>query len=275
MPCSAISKQPTSSAGPYRFLVARTIRKPECRSPSKASTTSTRCSSSRGPAIAPSLVTCPIDDHGHAACAWPPGPGRAVTSRTWVTPPGEPSASAVPMVCTESTHQQRRVHLLDVAEHRAEVGLGGEEEPVGERVGPPGPQPHLGGGLLAGHVERRPARLGPATRHLEQQRRLADSGLAGQQHHRARHQPVAEHPVQLADPGQRPGGGIGRHLRDRHRLAPGRRGLDRRQLRRARLDHAAPGLALTAAADPAGASSSRTRCRCGTVAPRSSPCRTR
>ena len=27
----------------------------------------------------------------------------AVTSRTWVTPPGEPSASAVPMVCTEST----------------------------------------------------------------------------------------------------------------------------------------------------------------------------
>ena len=57
MPVSTRSKQPTSSAGPNLFLVARTIRKPECRSPSNASTTSTRCSSIRGPAMAPSLVT--------------------------------------------------------------------------------------------------------------------------------------------------------------------------------------------------------------------------
>ena len=102
MPVSAISKQPTSSAGPKRFLVARTIRKPECRSPSKASTTSTRCSSSRGPAMAPSLVTCPtmITAIPRRLATRTRAP---VTSRTWVGPPGEPSASAVPTVCTESS----------------------------------------------------------------------------------------------------------------------------------------------------------------------------
>ena len=102
MPCSAISKQPTSSAGPYRFLVARTSRNPECRSPSKLSTTSTRCSIIRGPAIAPSLVTCPtmITAMPRRLATRTSAP---VTSRTWVTPPGEPSASAVPTVCTESS----------------------------------------------------------------------------------------------------------------------------------------------------------------------------
>ena len=57
MPSVARSKHPTSSTGPKRFLIARTIRKRELRSPSKCSTTSTRCSSTRGPAIEPSLVT--------------------------------------------------------------------------------------------------------------------------------------------------------------------------------------------------------------------------
>ena len=102
MPSSPISKQPTSSAGPNRFLVARISRKPECRSPSNASTTSTRCSSSRGPAMFPSLVTWPMMITAMPRCL-ATRIKAAVTSRIWVTPPGEPSASAVPMVCTEST----------------------------------------------------------------------------------------------------------------------------------------------------------------------------
>jgi hypothetical protein len=57
MPSPVISKQPTSSVGPNRFFSARTKRSAVWRSPSKLHTTSTRCSSSRGPAIVPSFVT--------------------------------------------------------------------------------------------------------------------------------------------------------------------------------------------------------------------------
>ncbi len=57
IPLSCNMKQPTSSEAPKRFLTPRTIRSAVLRSPSKCSTTSTRCSSERGPAMAPSLVT--------------------------------------------------------------------------------------------------------------------------------------------------------------------------------------------------------------------------
>ena len=59
-PCSAIANTPSSLAAPKRFLTARTTRKRLPVSPSKYSTVSTMCSSTRGPAIAPSLVTWPI-----------------------------------------------------------------------------------------------------------------------------------------------------------------------------------------------------------------------
>ncbi len=54
-----ISSRPTSLVEPKRFLAARSTRRPAVRSPSTSSTTSTRCSSTRGPATAPSLVTWP------------------------------------------------------------------------------------------------------------------------------------------------------------------------------------------------------------------------
>ena len=53
------SKQPTSSDAPNLFLIALINRSLEWRSPSKFKTTSTKCSSKRGPAIEPSLVTWP------------------------------------------------------------------------------------------------------------------------------------------------------------------------------------------------------------------------
>ena len=58
-PFSVIANTPISLTAPKRFLIARTRRKLECVSPSKYSTVSTMCSSTRGPASAPSLVTCP------------------------------------------------------------------------------------------------------------------------------------------------------------------------------------------------------------------------
>ena len=90
MPSGPRSKQPTSSTGPKRFLIARTIRNRLPDSPSKCSTTSTRCSSTRGPAIEPSLVTWPT-----STTVMPrvlaTRTSAAATSLTWVTPPGTPS----------------------------------------------------------------------------------------------------------------------------------------------------------------------------------------
>ena len=105
-PYSPRSKQPTSSVGPYRFFTERTMRSCECRSPSKYSTTSTRCSSARGPATEPSLVTCPtrmvVSDRSLATAV-----SADATSRTWVTPPGTPSTPAAAIVCTESMISSR------------------------------------------------------------------------------------------------------------------------------------------------------------------------
>ena len=58
-PRSSIENTQISSTPPKRFLYARTMRYSPVASPSKYSTVSTRCSSRRGPAIAPSLVTWP------------------------------------------------------------------------------------------------------------------------------------------------------------------------------------------------------------------------
>jgi hypothetical protein len=101
-PPSPISKQPISSAGPNRFLVARTIRSVECRSPSKEMTTSTRCSSARGPAMAPSLVTWPtriVVMFRLLATAL----SALATARTCVAPPSVPSTAGERTVCTLSS----------------------------------------------------------------------------------------------------------------------------------------------------------------------------
>lgn len=94
-----------------------------------------------------------------------------------------------------------------MAEHRRQVGLRREVEVVVDRPDPVGPQPDLARGLLGGHIERAVVVARRLGRHVQQQRRLADPRLARQQHDRARHQPAAEHPVQLTDAG-RPGGGL-------------------------------------------------------------------
>ena len=102
MPLSCMRKQPTSSAAPNRFLMPRTIRSADARSPSKCKTTSTRCSSERGPAMAPSLVTWPTSSIA-TPVVFAVIVRAVVTARTWVTPPVTPSASVLDNVCTEST----------------------------------------------------------------------------------------------------------------------------------------------------------------------------
>ena len=72
------------------------------RSPSTSSTTSTRCSSTRGPATAPSFVTWPISTIV-MPCSLATRSSRPAASRTWATEPGAEARSAVHSVCTEST----------------------------------------------------------------------------------------------------------------------------------------------------------------------------
>ncbi len=167
-------KQPTSSAAPNRFLTPRTMRSADVLSPSKCSTTSTRCSSDRGPAIAPSLVTWPTRMIA-IPVVFAVIVSAVVTARTWVTPPVTPSASVVDMVCTESTTTKRRLDLVDVAERRLQVGLRGQVDLVVGAARALGPHPDLARGLLARQVQHPPPALGPAVGHLEQQRRLADA----------------------------------------------------------------------------------------------------
>ena len=84
--------RPSSSVGPNRCFSARSIRSAWCRSPSNERTVSTTCSSVRGPASDPSLVTWPtssvaIPSSLASRCT------RIAPSRTWLTEPGPPGAS--------------------------------------------------------------------------------------------------------------------------------------------------------------------------------------
>ena len=69
----------------------------------------------------------------------------------------------------------------------------------GTGTGALGSQAYLRRGLLTGDVERAAAGSGPAGRDLEQQRRLADPGLAREQQHGTRHDAATQDAVELAD----------------------------------------------------------------------------
>ena len=126
--------------------------------PRTAMTTSTRCSSTRGPAIEPSLVTWPTSSvgdvallgHRRSARPRPRGSGRRcrprrrARPRRWSAPSRRRPGRAATVSMWPSTARQ--------------VGLGGQEQRAGHRLDPLGPQPDLGGRLLAGDVEH-PAAL--------------------------------------------------------------------------------------------------------------------
>ena len=98
-----------------------------------------------------------------------------------------------------------RLHRVDHADggplalerraDRVELGLG-EDLDVVAAAEPRGAQLHLRDRLLAGDEQRAPLARDRAERR-EQQRRLADARLAADEHERRRHEPAAEHAVEL------------------------------------------------------------------------------
>ena len=121
---------------------------------------------------------------------------------------------------------------------------------------PPGTQRHLRRRLLAADIEHRKL-LRQMGQRLQQQRRFADTGIATDQHHRARHQTAAEHTIELVG-----AGGMARHLGSDHGIEPlyagtgcKRRETVTRNRRTRRLDHGflqgIPGAAMRALAGPA------------------------
>ena len=92
-------------------------------------------------------------------------------------------------------------------ERGQDVAHAGDARQLHRRAAQPEPeraQPNLVDRFLARDIDRAPARLGHRRRHLQQQGRLADPGIARQQHRRARHQPAADRPVEFRDPAAQP-----------------------------------------------------------------------
>jgi hypothetical protein len=132
---------------------------------------------------------------------------RAATSRTCPTEPGAPESSARAASAPSRSRTPRapprraRPARCPGRSPRASARTrrrrwrrmrAWEHEPLGA-------QPHLLGGLLAAHIQRRRARPAAGAEHHVRERRLADPRRAAQQHQRARHEPAAEHAVELAD----------------------------------------------------------------------------
>ncbi|CAM5256260.1 hypothetical protein SFUMM280S_05608 [Streptomyces fumanus] len=112
--------------------------------------------------------------------------------------------------------QQRRLHRVQVAQHGGQIGLGGQVQMVVQGADPVGAQPDLAGRLLARDVQGAVLLARRLGGHVQQQRGLADAGLAREQHHRAGHQSAAEHPVQLGHAGGAGGGLSAVDLADGH-----------------------------------------------------------
>ena len=177
---------------------ARTGGRDRLRNTSPAST---MCSSTRGPASEPSLVTWPTRIS--------PKP-RLLASRissnpedrTWLTEPGALSMVSSHMVWMLSiTTRLTSASCSSVwamsttLMRRRELQAGrGQTEPTGA-------QPQLVHRLLARDVQHPPPGRRHRGRRLQHQRRLADAWIAADQHHRGRHQATAQHPVELGDAG--------------------------------------------------------------------------
>ena len=84
----------------------------------------------------------------------------------------------------------------------------------------------------------------------QQQRRLADAGLAADEHERGRDEPAAEHAVELGDAGRDPLGLLGLDV-DEAEQGPRARGAPRRGVRPRLLDERPELAAAGAAAEPA------------------------
>jgi hypothetical protein len=99
--------------------------------------------------------------------------------------------------------EERRLPRCRKREDRLAVGFGHDAESRGSHTQAPGAQSHLRHRLLATRVDYR-VRGGHVGRHLQQERRLADSRISPQQDHRTRHDPAPQDPVELRLPARQP-----------------------------------------------------------------------
>ena len=132
-----------------------------CRaSLSKYSTVSTRCSSSRGPAMAPSLVTWPTMMTAHAGRPWRSAPAAAVHSRSCVHRAGARCPTAPDCtVWMESTISSAACCSARERQDGVEIGLARPARRC-DAAQPEAPRAHadLRHGLLAAGVEHRASR---------------------------------------------------------------------------------------------------------------------
>ena len=155
-PSRVISNTPSSFVEPNRFFVARRMRCAWYRSPSNCSTQSTRCSSTRGPATAPSFVTWPTRTVA-TPFSFATRSSREAASRTCATEPGAEPSSPAWSVCTESITQTVGRCGLERRADDVELRLGEDRDVVGAAEAL-GAKAHLRDGLLAGDEQRAAAR---------------------------------------------------------------------------------------------------------------------
>ncbi len=176
-PPSVISNSPSSPVAPKRCLTARRRRRAWWRSPSKLSTVSTTCSSTLGPARAPSLVTWPtrtvvrVRALASATSAW-------VHALTWVTEPGAASTSASKTVWMRVDDQHVGGEPLDTGGHPLQGGLGHDPHARHQRAQPGRPALDLLWRLLGGYEQAAGPAGGQRGQGLEEESGLADAGLA-------------------------------------------------------------------------------------------------
>ena len=121
------------------------------------------------------------------------------TSRTWLMLPGADGKRRGVDGLDGVDHERRGLDGLDLLEDALQRGLGRQEEPAARDAQPLAAQLDLALGLLARDVEHGAVRPAQQVRDLQQQRALADAGLAADQHHRAGHDAAAQDAVELAD----------------------------------------------------------------------------
>lgn len=97
-------------------------------------------------------------------------------------------------------HDQLRPRHAGVLQDVFDAGFGQRIQAFQRQIQAHRTSCDLGQRFFAGDVQHR-QRTGHAGQCLQQQRRLADAGVATDQHHRAFDQTAAQHPIELADAG--------------------------------------------------------------------------
>ena len=175
-----------------------------CRSPSNESTVSTTCSSVRGPASEPSLVTWPTSSVAMPCSLASRTQPRARRRAPGATEPGPPGDVGI----VHGLDRVDREHVGPASPRRARARRGSDVSATtsrsgGERPEPVGPQAHLRGRLLGAHEQAagaggRHARRAPGAASVL----LPMPGSPPSSVTEPGDEPAAEHPVELGDAGR-------------------------------------------------------------------------